>query len=296
MGVVFALGFLVFFVIIIVVLIIGIILISLGLTGTITTSVLKRKGKQIKKPIRVLSITSLISGIVILIPIVALFTYCFVSYLTPPADYVETPLVIEENGRQEYEFTVEGVKYKRIRLLYNFEIDTKVAVFSWKTKGWINSGLVGNYYEFKNNSIFYFVMDEDNNLFCKESEYDEIIEYYEDLNNFNTTLKVCHYLTGETKPIVVNEVIDELNKNTGNKIGQITISNVDEIKDNKYEVVFSLLSKDNFVEKYFYYDVIKTDDYYYLTNRSYNEETTKITYDLEEIPSKIYDLIVAQIN
>ena len=104
---------------------------------------------------------------------------------TPPDGFVETEIVIEENGYQDTRFTADGVVYE----VLDFEVyDTDAIsnpVFSYKTDGFLNRSQCGNYYAIDNNQGFNLVIDEFGLLFCPVEERETVITYYMDIANLD---------------------------------------------------------------------------------------------------------------
>ena len=166
------------------------ILLMIGMSGILAGIVglmIARKRRMVKKPLSkalttVFSVILSIGVTITLIP-VGFFTFIVMVNLTPPDGFVETEIVIEENGYQDTRFTADGVVYE----VLDFEVyDTDAIsnpVFSYKTDGFLNRSQCGNYYAIDNNQGFNLVSDKFGLLFCPVEERETVITYYMDIAN-----------------------------------------------------------------------------------------------------------------
>lgn len=296
MGVAFALGFFIILIILLAVTAIGFILFGLGVGGTITLTVIKKNGKPIKKPLFILSIVSLVVGILMMVPCATLSIAVYIDCMTPPENFVETNLVIDQDGRQEQKFSVDGVEYQRINLdTINLRNVKKTPVFTWKTSGFLNKGNVGNYYEFENKSKFYFVLDEDNNIFCRSFDYVDINMFYHNIDNYPISLSL-DYINEEEK-----ESLDLVNQNFEDEILHILNRKDDgyfEITKPKniYTLKVTGISYDGLCRYFEIIDIVSyNNNLYYVIDVNYKDLDNPIYY-INDIPDELESYILSEIE
>lgn len=162
---------------------------TFGILAGIVGLIIGRKRRMAKKPLSkaltaVFAVILSIGVTITLIP-VGFFTFIVMVNSTPPDGFVETEIVIEENGYQDTRFTADGVVYE----VLDFEVyDTDAIsnpVFSYKTDGFLNRSQCGNYYAIDNNQGFNLVSDEFGLLFCPVEERENVITYYMDIANLD---------------------------------------------------------------------------------------------------------------
>ena len=170
MGAIFAI---VFFLIL---LFIGFILVIGGIIGCV---VFKKISNRI---LTIISSVVMVVGIVIVLIPILFFGFIFMINVLPPDDYVETDIVIEEDGYQDEMFTADGIKYINTGLEAYDVYDIMTPVFSYKTSGLLNGSQCGNYYLIEND-MFYLITDGMGNIFCKEEDFLEIVKYYDSISN-----------------------------------------------------------------------------------------------------------------
>ncbi|MBQ8474541.1 MAG: hypothetical protein IJ499_02630 [Clostridia bacterium] len=179
-------------------------LIAIGIIISITVNVKRKNERPYSKGAAVISKVMLAVGIFILLIPVSFFTIIIYSNNKIPENYVDTGLVIEEEGYQYDSFTVDGVVYE------SFELDTAsriyfintTPIFSYKYDSFMNQSRWGNYYKIENSQGFDMVYGELGSLFAPSDQIDSIIEYY------NTCDVKYYVIDGETQGIKL--VCDEL--------------------------------------------------------------------------------------
>ena len=177
MGAIAAIVFFVFL------LIVGTIGIISGIIGLIIGCKKRKNGKPISKVlIVVFTVVLSISILITLIP-VGFFSFIVMVNTMPPDGFVETEIVIDENGYQDTRFTADGVVYE----VLDFQVyDTDSIfnpIFTYKKAGFLNGSQCGNYYAIHNNQGFHLVSDAFGLLFCPVEERERVIAYYTDIAN-----------------------------------------------------------------------------------------------------------------
>ena len=155
----------IFFIVLFIFAFVGIVLSIVGIT---VFSKLSKKGKGFAKPLSIVSIVVLIISIIL--SSIPTFFFAFIAYVNtiPPEDFVETEIVIEENGYQDTKFTANGVVYHSLGLDVFDHSYIKEPVFSYKTSGFLNGSQCGNYYKVENANNYNLVSDEYGLLFAPE--------------------------------------------------------------------------------------------------------------------------------
>ena len=166
-------------------LIAGTIGIIAGIVGLIIGCKKRKNGTPSPKVLTVVfAVVLSISIIITLIP-VGFFSFIVIVNEMPPDGFVETEIVIEENGYQDTRFTADGVIYE----VLDFQVyDTDAIsnpIFTYKTDGFLNGSQCGNYYVINNNQGFNLVSDEFGLLFCPIEETESVIAYYTDIANLD---------------------------------------------------------------------------------------------------------------
>lgn len=148
--------------------------------GGVGLAVLRARQPRHKKTLTVLLMILLIGGIVIAMLPVGFFGFILWVNATPPENFVETQTVIEESGYQTEQFTADGVVYQSLELVPNYDIckDNSVPVFSYKTPGFWNRALWGNYYALENDAGFDLIWSPYGGLFCPADQADAVLAHY----------------------------------------------------------------------------------------------------------------------
>ena len=144
-------------------------------------------GKKRKKPFIILSAVALALGVAVSSVPVGFFSFIMEVNMTPPEDFVETEIVIEENGYQSERFTADGVVYEVLEDVYlEVDGDELEAIFSYKEEGIMNRSQWGNYYRWENEPGFHLVCDGTGggSVFCPVEEREQVLAYYMDERNW----------------------------------------------------------------------------------------------------------------
>lgn len=179
MGAIAAIVFFVFL------LIVGTIELVVGAIGLIISRKKRKKGSPIPKALTIVFAVLLSIGILITFITVGFFSFIVIVNIMPLDGFVETEVVIDENGYQDTRFTADGVVYE----VLDFQVyDTDAIsnpIFTYKTAGFLNGSQCGNYYAINNNQDFNLVSDEFGLLFCPVEERERVITYYTDIANLD---------------------------------------------------------------------------------------------------------------
>lgn len=245
MGAIFAV---VFFLIL---LIVGLVLVVGGIIGVVVFSNLRKNGKNVRVFSIVFTVVMIVGILMLFVP-VGFFSFIFMVNVLPPDDYVETDIVIEEDGYQDEMFTACGIRYVNTGLETYDVYDIMVPVFSYKTSGLLNGSQCGNYYLIENDR-FYLITDGMGSLFCREEDIDKINEYYNDVSN------ICWYIEGEELISLSNDAAIIMESFYNNTI--VLDSNVSYVSGVEYDVVG--VSSDNVVLLDYYWFLFDGEFIYY---------------------------------
>lgn len=231
--------------------IIGVLAFLAGVIFLIISAVLKKRHNNAGNPLLIIGTIGLITGFILCLPMTALLGWFGFSQTQPPEDFVETEIVIEENGYQDTRFTADGVLYEVLDFEAEFFECNHVAepVFSYKTEGLFNGKDCGNYYRIENEQGFDLIWDNSSRLFCPAEEKERVMTYYlrEDLNDWRyCTPESSDYpavwVDAEYEALFVEfylQDLDALEKTVTRDIG-----------DEAERVEFFAYSSDNLLTKY----------------------------------------------
>ena len=261
-------------------LIAGTIGIIAGIVGLIIGCKKRKNGTPSPKVLTaVFAVVLSISIIITLIP-VGFFSFIVIVNEMPPDGFVETEIVIEENGYQDTRFTADGVIYE----VLNFQVyDTDAIsnpIFTYKTDGFLNGSQCGNYYVINNNQGFNLVSDEFGLLFCPIEETESVIAYYTDIANLDgyydnwegQELK----LSGDKKEAIryfLNLDISSLHQE------QIILEDAEEFE-------IKLVCKENLIYVESHWFLILNDVLYYVYDSDFAEDDG-LQYTLIKLPDAV---------
>ena len=261
-------------------LIAGTIGIIAGIVGLIIGCKKRKNGNPSPKVLTaVFAVVLSISIIITLIP-VGFFSFIVIVNEMPPDGFVETEIVIEENGYQDTRFTADGVIYE----VLDFQVyDTDAIsnpIFTYKTDGFLNGSQCGNYYVINNNQGFNLVSDEFGLLFCPIEERESVIAYYTDIANLDgyydnwegQELK----LSGDKKEAIryfLNLDISSLHQE------QIILEDAEEFE-------IKLVCKENLIYVESHWFLILNDVLYYVYDSDFAEDDG-LQYTLIKLPDAV---------
>lgn len=260
--------------------IIGIIGLAIGIVGIMIIHKKKKNGSKIPKFLNILFITfSSLGSLFILIPLS--FTTIFILMNTlPPEDYVETDIIIEENGYQATKFTANNVVYEVLEFeLYDSSILTK-PIFSYKTQGFLNGSQCGNYYEIENSQNFNIVSSKTGVLFAPTEEIDKIYDYYKNPNNLDAYYDCFAPELIKLSSNQKNLLNDYINMDKTNFAKQ------EIILDNTNELVINITCNEKivFIESYWF--IVINNQIFYVEYSEFTDDGN-IKYNLIDVPSSL---------
>lgn len=138
----------------------------------------KRAGMKHRKLL--ITVCSVILGISLIVTAVPIGCFAFTIFVNvlPPHDYVDTGIVIAEDGYQSERFTANGTVYEALDMS-TCHSNVGEAVFSYKKSGFLNGSQCGNYYRVENPHGFDLVCDRYDNLYCPAENAQKIKAYYD---------------------------------------------------------------------------------------------------------------------
>lgn len=169
----------------IIILIVGFALFIVGLVGLIIFIRLRKKLKKKSTVLIVVFSIILTLGVAIASGPTYIFAKIIYQKTQPPYFYVETDIVIEEEGHQAERFTANGVIYERLDGLSYIYDENDYPIFSYKKSGIFGPSSWGNYFAIENPQGFTLVRDDLGNLFCPANEKDTVFSFYSYSDNLN---------------------------------------------------------------------------------------------------------------
>lgn len=261
-------------------LIVGTIGLVAGAIGLIISRKKRKKGKPISKVLTVVfAIVLSISIPITLIP-VGFFSFIVIVNTMPPDGFVETEVVIDENGYQDTRFTADGVVYE----VLDFQVYDNNAIsnpiFTYKTVGFLNGSQCGNYYAINNNQDFNLVSDEFGLLFCPVEEREHVITYYTDIANLDG-----YYDDWEGREFKLSD--DE--KEAIQYFGDLDISSLHQeqiVLEDAEEFEIKLVCKENLIYVESHWFLIFNDELYYVYDSDFAEDDG-LQYTLIKLPDAV---------
>lgn len=174
------------------------VLLLIGLIGTVTGAVglivslrRQKKGLLLSRTLPIVSAIFLAVGIGLMSTSAGLASVVVAVNATPPAGFVETETVIEEQGYQDTYFTADGVRYEVTGFYVLDDAVIGDAIFTYKVDGFLNKSKWGNYYKVHNTEDFPFVCDDYGLIFAPSEQRQRIVSYYTTFQNLS-----CYYYNG----------------------------------------------------------------------------------------------------
>ncbi|MBP3392161.1 MAG: hypothetical protein J6L76_05160 [Clostridia bacterium] len=256
----------------------GLELIAAGIVGLVIRRKRRKNGKLFPGILTAVSAVLLSLGIVTVSIPVHFFSFIVVVNVTPPEDFVETDIVIEENGYQDTRFTADGVVYEVLDLYVCEEEPLSTPIFTYKYKGFFNASQNGNYYQIENEPGFHLVSDSFGCLFAPVEEREQILAYYADWANldgyYDDWEERTFKISGDEKQVVQNFLNMDIDSLPQQKIA---------VKDAQ-EFSIEIICKEGivFVESCPF--VSFNNRVYYLQETRYLENA--VEYTLTELPAE----------
>ena len=259
---------------------IGLVGIVAGIIGIIIAKKRRKANKPFSKPLTVLSSVALSIGAFIALIPVGFFSFIVIVNSVPPEGFVETEIVIEENGYQDTRFTADGTVYEALELeLYNIDA-IGAPIFSYKTSGFLNGSQCGNYYAVENSQGFHLVTDDMGTLFCPTDEKESVIKYYSDISNlcgyYDDWDEREHKLSDEENKAIQAILEADLSSNPKETV----ILNDAEIFEIK------LVCKEGVIHASGHWFLVLNDTLYYVHDSVKTEDDT-LKYTVIKLPSDI---------
>lgn len=261
----------------------------LGIVGLAVSLNKNRSGSRSSSLPAISSISLAIGLTLVLIPL-AFFTFILTINLMPPSDFVETDIVIEENGYQDTRFTADGVVYEVLDFEANDYTYIENPIFTYKTEGFLNRSQRGNYYKVENPQGFNIVADYYGLLFCPTDERARITEYYTDIENLCFLCESLdyevQYKTSPDETVLIYTTLEAIENN-------IDTVEKREVITSDFITEFSiwLVSNDGTIFVKYYTFAIFEGDAYYVSGTDFSLDDDDITYTLIKLPDDVLKLI-----
>ena len=268
------------------------ILLGVGLITLIISIVglaIGKKRRKAQKPfsaiVTVVFTVILFLGVALTTLPIGFFSFIAIVNSIPPEGFVETKIVIEENGYQDTQFTADGVVYEALDFaLWNDE-NTLTPIFTYKTSGFLNGSRCGNYYSVKNNQGFHLVSGEHGSLFAPAEEKERVIAYYTSTENL-----CAYYDDWDEREFKLSEeetkIVCDFLKLDMSLLKQERVTLAEE-----EEFSIRLVCKEELVFVNSYWFLSLNGTIYYVHGSDYANDD-RIEYILIELPSELADTMM----
>ncbi len=257
--------------------------ITVGVAGLIISIRRRKNGKSSSGQLSGISAFALSIGIISIVYL----SVIVIKNITPPENFVETDILIQEDGYQDTRFTANGMVYGAldIRMLDVNRIGDPI--FTYKTDGFLNGSQCGNYYVVENDPGFHLVSNEYGKLFALVAERERINAYYSDVNN------LCGYYYDLADSCERDMSSDELNtiyNFVKKELNSLPITQKISDKDHDW-LDISIICKDRlvYVDTYAF---VKLDNIWCYSHGGAFLKDGRCEYIVTELPENIAELII----
>lgn len=267
-------------------LIVGIIGILSGIIGLIVCRKRKNVDSSFGKILTAVFTVILCISIGITVLPVGFFSFIILVNTLPPDGFVETDIIIEEDGYQDTRFTANGVVYEVTEYYVSDTEIELVPIFTYKTKGFLNGSQCGNYYKFEANGGFPLVCDEFGTIFCTYNKKPDLEQYYSDPQNLT-----AYYDNGEETRKELSETdYNALQGFLKNDLNSLSSQSM--VADDSEQFVIDITGKDGIICTESHWFVIISDKVYY-EKSSFWGENDRVEYNLIELPKGLSDTLIS---
>ena len=258
-----------------------------GLIGVIIASSRKKRGEPCPTSVLVAFSVVLVVGMSMAAISTGFFSHVVWLNTMPPDSYVETDIVIEENGYQDTRFTADGVVYE----VLDFEVyEVGDPVFSYQTEGFWNASQCGNYYVVENEQGFDLVTDGCGLLFCPIDQKDAVVAYYTDTANL-----VAYYEDWDREFKLLDEEYKNALKVLELDTDALPLTRITMDEANTFEIEF--VCQDGVVVVANFSFLVLDGGLYYVHSFDFAEYSDDgIVYMLGELPSDIQEDLLSIYN
>lgn len=162
---------------------VGLITLIISIVGLVIGKKRRKAQKPFSAILTAVFTVILFLGVALTTLPVGFFSFIAIVNSIPPEGFVETEIVIEENGYQDTKFTADGVVYEVLDFVLCDNEYASTPIFTYKTSGFLNGSQCGNYYAIENSQNFRLVSDEHGLLFAPTEEKERVIAYYTNMEN-----------------------------------------------------------------------------------------------------------------
>lgn len=258
-----------------------------GIVGLSVRGSRRRNGLAFSDGLTAFFIVILVVGIVIASIPVGIYGMAYLSDMFPPADFVETAVVVEEyeyvyDEEVEHEIlriTADGVVYEEISLMLCDDEMEFEPIFSYMPEGVFNRSQWCNFYAIPNEQEFSLITDGWGTLLCPVEEKEAVFSYYENLKN------QWGYFCSD------GEYSQELTSAQWNDLKAFLNSDWNLFKDSDLGDIDCFWIETSCKEHVVYvgcYEFMKMGDtVYFVYESEYNPENDRWEYTLAKVPNKI---------
>ena len=264
----------------------GVTLLLVGIIGTVICRKRRRENQNTYVRSPVIFTVIIVIGCLTLLPPIGFASFIVIVNTLPPDGFVETELVIEENGYQDTKFTVYGMVFEATEYYLANDETVLTPYFTYKTKGFLNGSQCGNYYKFEANGGFPLVCDEFGTIFCTYNKKPDLEQYYSDPQNLT-----AYYDNGEETRKELSETdynaLQGFLKNDLNSLNSQSM-----VADDSEQFVIDITGKDGIICTESHWFVIISDKVYY-EKSSFGGENDRVEYNLIELPKGLSDTLIS---
>lgn len=202
----------------------------------------------------------------------------------PPADFVETHIVIEGDIYQDDSFTADGITYRKLELIAQDEPCRMAAspVFSYMPDGILNRSQWCNLYRLENGQNFDLIWDGYSTFYCPEDQADTITDYYE--NGPRMWLYYTDVLLSEEAAAAMELYADW----SGDQITELS-------DETAVEVNITCCSEDGLVLLHDVWFLVTADSVYEELTVEYDAASNRVLYTACQLPDELVTPLLADI-
>lgn len=263
--------------------VIGILGAVAGIVGLVIGIKKQTSGDPFGKVLTIVFAVVLSLGIIITLIPMGFFSFIVIVNTVPPDGFVETAIVIEEDGYQDTQFTADGVVYECLGFTMYDTNAVGDPVFTYKTAGFLNGSQCGNYYAVENNQGFDLVSDEFGALFSPVGERERVIAYYTDFANLH-----AYYDDWDGREVKLSDDANEVVQRFVATLDSNTVPSDLEYRELEYADEFEVkfICKEDLVYADAYWFLALDDTLYYVYHSDFTEGDS-MAYHLLHVPSEV---------
>ena len=267
----------------------GVALLLVGIIGTVICRKRRRENQNTYVRFPVIFTVIIVIGCLTLLPPIGFASFIVLVNAMPPDGFVETDILIEEDGYQDTQFTADGVVYKVTEYYAICDQDELTPVFTYKTKGFMNGSQCGNYYSFESSLSFSLVCDELGAVFCPADKLTELNNYYSNPENLIAYFYDWEEPGTELTDTVFNMLWDFLQNDMN------TAKSQEHIFSDEDEFTVDIMGNDGIIYTNSCSFIVVSDKVYYV-KESFIDDTSGVIYKLVPLSEELSSQLLAVYN